>query len=59
MIKIIAETICGRKFNVETAPKSAEELCLQCNKDQCMTYKLYLYAVTQSNNHYPSRIIKS
>jgi len=50
VIKMIAETICGRKFDVDAAPKSAEELCLRCNKDKCMTYTLYLYAVTHYNN---------
>ena len=50
MKKMIAETICGRKFEVTTPPESAEELCLQCDKEHCMTYTLYLYAVTHYNN---------
>jgi hypothetical protein len=47
---VIAETICGRKFEVEKTPQSPEELCLRCDKDKCMTYQLYLYAVTHNNN---------
>jgi hypothetical protein len=47
---MIAETICGRKFEVEKPPESPEEICLRCNKDNCMTYILYLYAVTHYNN---------
>ena len=50
-MNMIAETICGRKFEVAVVPKSAEELCLECDKDQCITYTLYLYAVTHYNNH--------
>lgn len=48
--KLIAESLCRRKFKVDHLPKTVEEICLQCDKDSCMTYMLYLYAVTQYNN---------
>ncbi|MCW4012326.1 MAG: hypothetical protein NWF07_04955 [Candidatus Bathyarchaeota archaeon] len=50
MKKLIAEGICGRKFNVTHPPKNPEEICIHCDKDSCMTYMLYLYAVTHYNN---------
>lgn len=47
---MLSETICGRKFEIDTPPTSPEELCVLCDKDNCITYTLYLYAVTHYNN---------
>jgi hypothetical protein len=45
---VIVQTICGRKFEVEKPIKHPEELCLKCDKDKCITYTIYHYAVTHS-----------
>lgn len=47
---MIAEALCGRKIRVPQPPESTEELCLECDKDKCMIYIIYHYAVTHQDN---------